>query len=120
MPAAVDAYERAPTSETRDAMDAALYEYVQRLRPVIGDAEAFRYEASSSTYQNATDRVEQLNERLSTLPSMDEADSTLRRRLLEEREAARKAFAGARAILEVALKRAFAHDDEPDEKGGTA
>ena len=92
VPAAVDEYERAPTPQTRDAMDAALHEYVQRLRPVIGDAEAFRYEASSATYQNATDRVEQLNARLSTLPSMDETDRTRRRRLLEEREVAGKAF----------------------------
>ena len=109
LPAAVDAYERAPTSHTRDVMDAALHEYVQRLCPVIGDVEAFRYEARSATYQNATDRVEQLNARLSTLPSMDEADRTLRRRLLEEREVAGKAFERARAALEAALERALAH-----------
>ncbi len=118
LPAAVDAYERAPTSQTRDVMDAALHEYVQRLCPVIGDVEAFRYEASSATYQNATDRVGQLNARLSTLPSLDEADRTLRRRLLEEREAARQAFAGARATLGAALKKVKARDTEPDVKGG--
>ena len=118
VPAAVDEYERAPTTETRNAMDAALHEYVQRLRPVIGDAEAFCYEASSATYQNATVRLEELNARLSTLPSVEETDRTLRRRFLEEREAARKAFVEARATLDAALKRAIARDNEPDEKGG--
>lgn len=117
VPVAVDEYERAPTPQSRNAMDAALHEYVQCLRPVIGDVEAFRYEASSATYQNVTVRVEELNARLSTLPSVEEVDRTLRQRLLEEREAARKAFVVARATLDAALKRAIARDAEPDEKG---
>ena len=117
--AAVAEYERAPTPQTRNAMEAAFHEYVQCLRPMIGDAESFRYEATSATYQNATVRVEQSNARLNTLPSLDEAERTLRRRLLEEKEAAGKAFGDARATLDAALKRALAHDNEPDETQGT-
>ena len=118
MSAVVEEYERTPTPQTRDIMDVALHEYVQRLRPLVGDTEAFRYEASSATYQNATVRVEQLNVRLSTLSSLDEADRTLQLRLLEEKEAAGKAFGDARATLDAALKRALVHDNEPDETQG--
>ena len=48
--AANDEYAHAPTPETRAAMAAAAREYAQRLYPLIGEVEAFRYEASLATY----------------------------------------------------------------------
>ena len=90
--AANDEYAHAPTPETRAAMAAAAREYAQRLYPLIGEVEAFRYEASLATY-------------LAALGHKDEA-------------AAGKDFAGARVTLDAALERAIAHDNEPDEKGG--
>ena len=92
--------------------------YVQRLSPVIGQVEAFRYEASLRTHQNAIDRVETLNSRLSTLPFLDDADRKLLLQLDEEQAAAGKAFKAARVALDTALKRAKARDNEPDEKDG--
>ena len=44
--AAVDAHEREATPQTRAAVKAAFEEYVQRLTPVIGTAETFKYEAA--------------------------------------------------------------------------
>ena len=99
-------------------MHAAVNEYVQRLSPVIGQVEAFRYEASLRTHQNAIDRVATLNSRLSALPAMDNADRKLLQQLTEEQAAAGKAFEAARVALDAALKRAKARDNEPDEKGG--
>ena len=70
------------------------------------------------THQNAIDRVETLNSRLSTLPFLDDADRQLLRQLDEEQAAAGKAFKAARVALDTALKRAKARDNEPDEKDG--
>ena len=116
--AAGDEYTRAPTPQARAAMDAAFREYVRRLTPVIGQVEASRYEASLAAYEKVLDRVEALTATLSVLPSMDEADRTLSRQLTKEQAAAAKAFEGASAALDAALERAFARDNEPDEKGG--
>ena len=118
MQAAGDEYTRAPTPQARAAMDAAFREYVRRLTPVIGQVEASRYEASLAAYEKVLDRVEALTATLSVLPSMDEADRTLSRQLTKEQAAAAKAFEGASAALDAALDRAFARDNEPDEKGG--
>ena len=116
--AATDAYERAPTPQTREAMDAAFHEYVQRLIPVIGTAKAFEYQAGLATFEDAIERLEKLNATLSVLPSIDEADRTLQQTLTEEQAAAGKAFEVARVALDAELQRARALDNEPDEKGG--
>ena len=115
--AAVDDYAREATLQARTAVHAAVNDYVQRLSPVIGQDEAFRYETSLRTHQDAIDRVETLNSRLGALPSMDTADRQLLRQLTEERVAAEKAFAAARVALDAALQRARAHE-KPDEQGG--
>ncbi len=117
--AAVDDYAREATLQARTAVHAAVNDYVQRLSPVIGQVEAFRYEASLRTHQNAIDRVDTLNSRLGALPSMENADRKLLRQLTEEQAAAGKAFEAARVALAAALEKARAHDNEPDEKGGT-
>ena len=85
---------------------------------MIGQVEAFRYEASLRTHQNAIDRVETLNSRLSALPFLDNADRKLLRQLNEEQAAAGQAFKAARVALDTALKGAKARDNEPDEKDG--
>ena len=82
--AAVDDYAREATLQARTAVHAAVNDYVQRLSPVIGQVEAFRYETSLRTHQNAIDRVETLNARLGTLPSLDHADRKLLQQLTEE------------------------------------
>ncbi len=115
--AAGDAYTRAAIPHARAAMDAAFREYVRRLTPVIGQVEASRYEASLAAYEKVLDRVEALTATLSVLPSIDEADRTLSRQLTKKQAAAAKAFEGASAALDAALDRAFARDNEPDEKG---
>ncbi len=115
--AAVDDYAREATLQARTAVNAAVNDYVQRLSPVIGQVEAFRYEASLRTHQDAIDRLETLNSTLSALSSMDNADRKLLRQLTEEQAAAAKAFEAARVALDAALQRARAHD-KPDEKGG--
>ena len=94
--AAGDEYTRASTPQALAAVNAAFHEYVQRLYPVIGHAEAFRYEASLATYQKA----------------IEHAASE------DEEQAAERAFEAAQAALDAALERARAHDNEPDEKGG--
>ncbi len=99
-------------------MHAAVYSYVQRLSPVIGQVEAFRFEASLRAHQDAIDRLETLNSALSALPAMDNADRKLLQQLTEEQAAAGKAFEVARVALDAALQRARAHDTEPDEAGG--
>ncbi len=116
--AAVDDYAREATLQARTAVHAAVNDYVQRLSPVIGQVEAFKYEASLRTHQNAIDRVETLNSRLSALPFFDNADRKLLRQVSEEQAAAGKAFEAARVALGAALERAQARDNEPDEKGG--
>ena len=116
--AAVDDYAREATLQARTAVHAAVNDYVQRLSPVIGQVEAFRYEASLRTHQNAIDRVETLNSRLSALPFLDTADRKLLRQLNEEQAAAAQAFKAARVALDTALKGAKARDNEPDEKDG--
>ncbi len=116
--AAVDDYAREATLQARTAVHAAVNDYVQRVSPVIGQVEAFRYEASLRTHQNAIDRVETLNARLGALPSLDHADRTLLRQLTEEQAAARKAFEAAQVALRAALDRAKARDTTPDEQGG--
>ncbi len=115
--AAVDDYAREATLQARTAVHAAVNDYVRRLSPVIGQVEAFRYEASLRTHQDAIDRLETLNSSLSAFPSMDNADRKLLRQLTEEQAAAGKAFEAARVALDAALQRARAHD-KPDEKGG--
>ena len=115
---AVDDYAREATLQARTAVHAAVNDYVQRLSPVIGQVEAFRYETSLRTHQNAIDRVETLNSRLGALPSMDNADRKLLQQLTEEQAVAGKAFEAARVALSAALERAKARDNEPDEKGG--
>ena len=115
--AAVDDYAREATPQARTAVNAAVNDYVQRLSPVIGQVEAFRYEVSLRTHQDAIDRVETLNSMLRALPSMDNSDRKLLRQLTEEQAAAGKAFEAARVALDAALQRARAHD-KPDEKGG--
>ncbi len=116
--AAVDDYAREATLQARTAVNAAVNDYVQRLSPVIGQVEAFRYEASLRTHQDAIDRLETLNSTLSALSSMDNADRKLLRQLTEEQAAAGKAFKAARVALDAALQRAKARDNAPDEKGG--
>ena len=115
---AVDDYAREATLQARTAVNAAVNDYVQRLSPVIGQVEAFRYEASLRTHQDAIDRLETLNSTLSALSSMDNADRKLLRQLTEEQAAAGKAFKAARVALDAALQRAKARDNAPDEKGG--
>ena len=115
--AAGDKYTRAPTPQARAAMDEAFREYVRRLTPVIGRVEASRFEASLATYEEVLDRVEALSATFSVLPSPDDADRALRQQLTEEQAAAGEAFEGARATLDAALEKAFALDNEPDEKG---
>ena len=115
--AAVDDYAREATLQARTAVNAAVNDYVQRLSPVIGQVEAFRYEASLRTHQDAIDRLETLNSTLSALSSMDNADRKLLRQLTEEQAAAGKAFKAARVALDAALQRAKARDNAPDEKG---
>ena len=112
--AAGDEYAHAPTPQARAAMDAAFREYVRRVTPVIGQVEASRYEASLAAYEKVLDRVEALTATFSVLPSMDEADRTLRQQLTDDQAAAGTAFEGASTALDAALERAFAHD----EKGG--
>ena len=80
-------------------MNVAVYDYVRRLSPVIGQVEAFRFEASLRTHQDAIDRLETLNSTLSALSSMDNADRKLLRQLTEEQAAAGKAFKAARVAL---------------------
>ena len=115
---AVNAYERAPTPQTRAVRDAAFQEYVRRLPHLIGTLEAGRYEARWVTYQEATGRVEQLTARLSLLPSTDAADRQLQQQLTDEQAAAGTAFEAAAVALEAALERTRALDHEKDEKGG--
>ncbi len=116
--AAVDDYAREATLQARTAVHAAVNDYVQRLSPVIGQVEAFRYEASLRTHQDAIDRLQTLNSALRALPAMDNADRKLLQQLTEEQAAAGKAFKAARVALDTALKRAKARDNEPDEKDG--
>ena len=116
--AAVDDYAREATLQARRAVNVAVYDYVRRLSPVIGQVEAFRFEASLRTHQDAIDRLETLNSTLSALSSMDNADRKLLRQLTEEQAAAGKAFKAARIALDAALQRAKARDNAPDEKGG--
>ena len=116
--AAVDDYAREATLQARRAVNVAVYDYVRRLSPVIGQVEAFRFEASLRTHQDAIDRLETLNSTLSALSSMDNADRKLLRQLTEEQAAAGKAFKAARVALDAALQRAKARDNAPDEKGG--
>ncbi len=116
--AAVDDYAREATLQARRAVNVAVYDYVQRLSPVIGQVEAFKFEASLRTHQDAIDRVQTLNSALSALPAMDNADRKLLQQLTEEQAAAGKAFEAARVALSAALERAKARDNEPDEKGG--
>ncbi len=114
----VDEYRLAPTPQTRNASNAALLEYVKRLSPAIGQVEAFRYEAGLLTYHDAIGRVEQLNATLSAWRFLDDGDRTLWQQLLEEQDAAGRAYEAAGFALDAALDRAIAHDSEPDEKGG--
>ena len=113
--AAVDEYERALTPQTRAARDAAFREYVRRLPHLIGNLEAGRYEARWVTYQEATERVEQLTARLSLLPSTDATDRQLQQQLTDEQTAAATAFEAATVALQAALERARALDHGPDE-----
>ena len=105
--AAGDEFNRAPTAQALAAMKAAFHEYVQRLSPVIGHVEAFRYEASLATYQEVIERM----------AFADTTDSALVRQLTEERAAAARAFGGASVALEAALRLVQARDNEPDEQG---
>ncbi len=116
--AAGDAYTRASTPHARAAMDAAFREYVRRLTPVVGQVEASKYEASLATYEAVLDRVEALTATLADLSSIDEADRTLSRQLIEEQAEAGEVFERARVALDAALERALAHDNERDKKGG--
>ncbi len=115
--AAVKEHSRAPTPQTRDVMDAAFRAYVRRLPLVIANAEAYRYEAGLIGYQKATERLEQLDARLSLLPSTDARDRKLQQQLTDELAAAGKTFERARVALDAALQRMRAHDDASDEKG---
>ena len=90
--AANDAFEQAPSPETRAALTAAFHAYATCLYPLIGDAEAFAYESSLTTYDGA-------------IGTEDEA-------------AARDVFEAARVRLTEAVDRAIALDNEPDETGG--
>ena len=116
--AAVDEYRREATLQARRAVNVAVYDYVQRLEPVIGQVEAFRFEVSLRTHQDAIDRVQTLNLALRALPAMDNADRKLLQQLTEEQAAAGKAFEAAQVALSAALETAKARDNEPDEKGG--
>ena len=118
MQAAIDDYAREATLQARRAVNVAVYDYVQRLSPVIGQVEAFRFEASLRTHQDAIDRVQTLNSALRALPAMDDADRKLLQQLTEEQAAAGKAFEAARVALSAALERTKARDNQPDEKGG--
>ncbi len=90
--AANDAFERAPSPETRAALTAAFHAYATCLYPLIGHAEAFAYESSLTTYDAA-------------IGTEDEA-------------AARDVFEAARVRLAEAVDRAIALDNEPNEQGG--
>ena len=116
--AAVDEYEHTSTAQQRAVRDAAFQQYVRRLPLVIGNAEAAKYEARWSAYEEATQRVEQLTARLSLLPSKDATDRQLQQQFTEEQAAARTAFEAATVALGVALERARALDTKPVEKGG--
>jgi|TARA_B100000315_G_scaffold249865_1_gene281742 transglutaminase-like putative cysteine protease len=116
--AAVEEYRRAPTPPARAARDAVCCEYVKRLSPVIGQVEAFAFEASLRAYQDVVDRVEQLHATFSAAASLDDADRTLVQQLVGERTAAGRAFEAAMAALTVALQRAIAYDNERTENGG--
>jgi len=88
--AANDAFERAPSPETRAALTTAFHAYATCLYPLIGYAEAFAYESSLTTYDAA-------------IGTADEA-------------AARDLFEGARVRLTVVVDQAMARDNEPDEE----
>ena len=114
--AAVDEYEQTSTAEARAARDVAFRQYVRRLPLVIGNAEAGRYEARWTAYEEATQRVEQLTARLNLLPSRDATDRQHQQQFTDERAAAETAFEAATVALGVALERARALDTKPDEK----
>ena len=89
MQAANDAFERAPSSETRAALTAAFSAHARCLSPVIGPAAAIRYAAAWTAYLAAIGT--------------------------EEEAAARDVFDRARVAVGAALESAQARDKEPDE-----
>ena len=116
--AAVEEYGRAPTPRARAARDAVFREYVKRLSPLIGQAEALAFEVSLHAYQALVARVEQLHATLRSGASLDVADRTLMQQLVGERAEAGKTFEAAMAALSAVLERSRARDSEPDEKSG--
>ncbi len=113
--AATHEYAREATPQGRAAAEAAMQEYVNRLAPVIGRVEAFKYEVSLRTHQDAVDRLDRLNV---TIDAGEAADMKLWLQLSEDVAAAGRALEAAEAAVAAALDSARAHDHEPDEKGG--
>ena len=107
-----EAFKREPTIQARAAFKAACHSYVQRLAPVIGEAAAFRYEASLHVFTDAVARLTATTASLAGLPSLDDTDRTLVTRLNDEIATARRALDAAEVDLHGALDRVRAHDDE--------
>jgi hypothetical protein len=114
MMAALDDFEQESTPGKRADTHAAIRQFIESLRPLIGDEPAARYEASWQRFEEAAARTEQLHATMSGRRHLDPTDVAMMNEVEHEAVDSGQAFEREQIAVQALLDEVWERDQEPD------